>query len=62
MYSFIKFRYLTSREFSDKVLPYEKILPKELYRDLLRIFLSTTNPDSKQILSTRKLFQINMLN
>ena len=32
---FVKFHYLTSREFSKKALPYKKILPKELYKDLL---------------------------
>src|ERR1051325_5147017 len=44
---YVRFRYFTSREFSDKVLPYEKILPKELYRDLLKIFLRISDPDSK---------------
>ena len=31
---FIKFYNLTSREFTEKVLPYKKVLPKELYKDL----------------------------
>ena len=35
---FIKFHNLTSKEFSDKVLPYKKILPKELYVNLLKHF------------------------
>ena len=37
---FIRFYNLTSKEFMDKVLPYEKILPKDLYKDLLKSFLS----------------------
>src|SRR3954470_22009565 len=37
---FIKFRNLTSKEFSDKVLPYKKIFPKELYKGLLKEFLN----------------------
>uniref|UniRef100_U9UMS6 Kelch-like protein 17 n=1 Tax=Rhizophagus irregularis (strain DAOM 181602 / DAOM 197198 / MUCL 43194) TaxID=747089 RepID=U9UMS6_RHIID len=43
---FIKFNNLTSKEFSEKVLPYKKILPKELYKDLLKIFLNL-NPDGR---------------
>ena len=38
---FIKFYNLTSEEFSDKVLPYRKILPKELYEDLLKYFFES---------------------
>jgi hypothetical protein len=41
---FIKLRNLTSKEFSDKVLPYKKIFPKEFYKILLKEFL---NNDSK---------------
>jgi hypothetical protein len=37
---FIRFYNLTSKEFSDKVLSYKKILPKELYMDLLKTFLN----------------------
>jgi hypothetical protein len=37
---FIKFYNLTSKEFSDKVLPYKKVLPKGLYNDLLMAFLN----------------------
>ncbi|GES96344.1 carbohydrate-binding module family 13 protein [Rhizophagus clarus] len=37
---FIRFYNFTSKEFSDKVLPYKKILPKELYMDLLITFLN----------------------
>jgi hypothetical protein len=37
---FIKFRNLTSREFLNNVIPYRKILPNELYIDLLKLFLN----------------------
>ncbi|GES80789.1 carbohydrate-binding module family 13 protein [Rhizophagus clarus] len=40
---FIKFRNLTSKEFLKKVKPYKKILPKELYNDLLEYFLDDDN-------------------
>ncbi|EXX73155.1 hypothetical protein RirG_062690 [Rhizophagus irregularis DAOM 197198w] len=43
---FIRFYDLTCKEFSKKVLPYKKILPKELYKDLLDTFLDL-HPDSK---------------
>jgi hypothetical protein len=43
---FIRFYNLTSKEFSDKVLPYKKILPKELYMDLLKTFLNL-HPSSR---------------
>src|SRR4051794_7407068 len=43
---FIRFYNLTSKEFSDRILPYKKILPKELYKDLLKYFL---NPNKKSI-------------
>ncbi|GBB84338.1 hypothetical protein RclHR1_10960007 [Rhizophagus clarus] len=43
---FIRFYNLTSKEFSDKVLPYKKVLPKELYTDLLTTFLNL-HPNSK---------------
>jgi len=36
---FIRFYNLTSKEFLAKVLPYKKILPKELYKELLEYFL-----------------------
>jgi hypothetical protein len=42
----IKFHNLTSKEFSEKVLPYKKLFPKELYKSLLKDFL---NNDSKPI-------------
>ncbi|GES83748.1 carbohydrate-binding module family 13 protein [Rhizophagus clarus] len=37
---FIKFFSLSSKEFLDRVLPYKKVLPKELYKELLKIFLN----------------------
>ncbi|UZO02475.1 uncharacterized protein OCT59_020955 [Rhizophagus irregularis] len=43
---FIKFSNISSREFSEEVLPYKKILPKEFYKDLLKKFLNL-HPDSK---------------
>src|SRR5205809_3929040 len=36
---FIKFHNLASKEFSRKLLPYRKILPKKLYNNLLEYFL-----------------------
>jgi len=45
---FIKFYNLTSDEFSDKVLPYKKVLPKELYKDLLKYFLNSNNQSIKK--------------
>ena len=44
---FIRFHNLTSKEFLDKVFPYKKILPKELYVDLLKEFLDNENKSSK---------------
>ncbi|GES94029.1 BTB/POZ protein [Rhizophagus clarus] len=43
---FIKFINLSSREFFDKVLPYKKVLPKELKNELLNYFLDP-NRESK---------------
>jgi hypothetical protein len=45
---FIKFYNLTSGEFSDKVLPYKRILPKELYKDLLKHYLKPNNQSIKE--------------
>src|SRR6266487_5792510 len=45
---FIRFYNLSSEEFSDRVLPYKKILPKELYKDLLKYFLNPNNQSIKQ--------------
>ncbi|GES76345.1 carbohydrate-binding module family 13 protein [Rhizophagus clarus] len=44
---FIKFHKFTSKEFKDKVLPYKKILPKELYKELLNTYLNLSDPNSK---------------
>uniref|UniRef100_U9SY21 Kelch-like protein 17 n=1 Tax=Rhizophagus irregularis (strain DAOM 181602 / DAOM 197198 / MUCL 43194) TaxID=747089 RepID=U9SY21_RHIID len=56
---FIKFHNLTSKEFSDKVLPYRKVLPKELlYEDLLKYFLNLDNQpikDSKPCTTTKEI-------
>jgi hypothetical protein len=46
---FIRFCDLTSEEFKDRVLPYKKILPKELYKELLDTFLSLSDPNSKPV-------------
>ncbi|GES76344.1 carbohydrate-binding module family 13 protein [Rhizophagus clarus] len=44
---FIKFYDFTSKEFKEKVLPYKKILPKELYKELLNTYLDLSDPNSK---------------
>ena len=49
---FIRFHKLASKEFSKKVLPYRKILPKELYNDLLEYFLD--NDSKKSVLRVTK--------
>src|SRR5919206_107151 len=46
---FIRFNNLTSDEFSNKVLPYKKILPKELYKDLLKHILNSNNQLNNQL-------------
>jgi hypothetical protein len=47
---FIKFINLTSREFLNNVFPYRKILPNELYIDLLKLFLNNNyRPSAKKI-------------
>ncbi|GBC06518.1 hypothetical protein RclHR1_00690008 [Rhizophagus clarus] len=44
----IKFIKFTSREFLNKVYPYKKIIPEELYESLIRVFLDNDyNPSSK---------------
>ncbi|RIA91546.1 hypothetical protein C1645_821959 [Glomus cerebriforme] len=42
----IKFYNLNSKEFLEKVLPYKKVLPKELYNDLIKYFLDSQNNQS----------------
>jgi hypothetical protein len=44
---FIRFYRFTSKEFIDKVLPCKRILPKELYKNLLKTFLNLLDPDIK---------------
>ncbi|PKK76402.1 hypothetical protein RhiirC2_734378 [Rhizophagus irregularis] len=44
---FIRFYNLSSKEFTDNVLPYRKLLPKELYEDLLKTFLNLLDTNSK---------------
>jgi len=51
---FIKFNNLSSKEFKDKVLPFKKILPKELYEELLDTFLSLSDPDKRPSNKTNK--------
>ncbi|UZO02806.1 uncharacterized protein OCT59_021284 [Rhizophagus irregularis] len=46
---FIRFYNLTSKEFLEKVFPYREILPKELDTELLKTFLSISDPNSKPI-------------
>ncbi|UZO02816.1 uncharacterized protein OCT59_021294 [Rhizophagus irregularis] len=43
---FIRFYNLTSKEFVDKVFPHREILPEELCTDLLKTFLTLSNPDN----------------
>ncbi|GES83699.1 carbohydrate-binding module family 13 protein [Rhizophagus clarus] len=38
---FIRFYNFTSKEFSDNIVPYKRILPKKLYKNLLKDFLSS---------------------
>ena len=45
---FIRFYNLTSEEFCDRILPYKRILPKELYKDLLKYFLKPNNRSIEQ--------------
>jgi hypothetical protein len=45
---FIKFYNLTSKEFSDKVLPYKDILSEKLFMELLKAFLNL-DPDGRPI-------------
>ncbi|CAG8691592.1 16137_t:CDS:2 [Funneliformis caledonium] len=51
---FIRFYNLTFKEFLDKVSPYEKILPVELYKGLLKKFMNPNNHrPSKKFESTQ---------
>ncbi|GBC27238.2 carbohydrate-binding module family 13 protein [Rhizophagus irregularis DAOM 181602=DAOM 197198] len=51
---FIRFRNITSREFLKKVKSYKKILPKELYNDLLEYFLDNDSEESLPRISILK--------
>jgi hypothetical protein len=51
---FIRFHNLNSKEFSKKVLPYKKVLPKELYKELLDYFLNNDDKESVSRISTLK--------
>jgi hypothetical protein len=44
---FIRFYNLTSEEFSEKVYPYKKIFPDELWDDLIKYFLKSNKPNDK---------------
>ncbi|GBB99761.1 hypothetical protein RclHR1_03620010 [Rhizophagus clarus] len=48
---FIRFYNLTSDEFSNKVLPFKRVLPKELYKDLIKYFLSHNNQSNDRPIS-----------
>ncbi|GBC27267.2 carbohydrate-binding module family 13 protein [Rhizophagus irregularis DAOM 181602=DAOM 197198] len=52
---FIRFHNLASKEFLKKVLPYKKILPKELYKGLLEYFLD--NDSKKAVLRISKEYK-----
>src|SRR5581483_188171 len=43
---FIRFYNFTSKEFVDNVLPYKKVLPKGLYKELFKAFLNLVDPNS----------------
>uniref|UniRef100_U9T7U1 Uncharacterized protein n=1 Tax=Rhizophagus irregularis (strain DAOM 181602 / DAOM 197198 / MUCL 43194) TaxID=747089 RepID=U9T7U1_RHIID len=47
------FHNLTSKEFSDKVMPYKKILPKDLYKELLKDFLNNNSSPIKNSLRSK---------
>ncbi|GES89945.1 BTB/POZ protein [Rhizophagus clarus] len=44
---FIKFYDLTSKEFHNKILPYKRIFPKEMYKDLLIFYLDQSESNNK---------------
>jgi hypothetical protein len=47
----MRFYNLSSTEFTNKVLPYKKVIPKELYKDLLVYFLEPGSKQSKPRIS-----------
>jgi hypothetical protein len=54
---FIRFYNLTSEEFSDRILPYKKILPKGLYKALLKYFLDPNNQSQQEKYNYQKQHQ-----
>ncbi|RIA86821.1 hypothetical protein C1645_828697, partial [Glomus cerebriforme] len=56
---YIEFYNLTSKDFSDKVFPYKKILPKELFNNLLKYFLNSNDQklEFDTIKNTEKISQ-----
>ncbi|RGB30937.1 hypothetical protein C1646_277861 [Rhizophagus diaphanus] len=58
---FIRFYNLDSKEFLKKVLPYKKILPKELYKDLLDYFLDNDSKKSiPRIIKEKEIYSKNI--
>ncbi|GBC07686.1 hypothetical protein RclHR1_07620004 [Rhizophagus clarus] len=45
----VRFFCLSSKEFSQKVRPYQKLLNQQLYEDLLKFFLESDNVSSQNI-------------
>ncbi|GBC02537.1 hypothetical protein RclHR1_04670015 [Rhizophagus clarus] len=43
----IEFPNLSCKEFVDKVMPYEKVFPKDMYKGLIKSFLNLLDPDSR---------------
>ncbi|GBC29668.2 hypothetical protein GLOIN_2v1868421 [Rhizophagus irregularis DAOM 181602=DAOM 197198] len=54
----IRFYCLSSREFSQKVRPYQKLLGQQLYEELLNSHLDPGSVSNDNILSPRKISQI----
>ncbi|GBB84904.1 hypothetical protein RclHR1_01150008 [Rhizophagus clarus] len=57
---FIRLYNLSSDEFSNEILPYKKILPKELYKDLLKYYLNSNNQAIKKSKPRMTIKQINI--
>ncbi|GBB96632.1 hypothetical protein RclHR1_00280024 [Rhizophagus clarus] len=55
----IKLQNLSSKEFLENIFPYKKILPEELYDDLLKIFLNIDfRPSTKETKETKKAEEV----
>ncbi|GET02108.1 hypothetical protein GLOIN_2v1868421 [Rhizophagus clarus] len=52
---FVRFFYLSSKEFSYKVRPYQKLLNNELYEDLLNYYLDPDSVSTYNIIRPRKI-------